>query len=73
MKKAEDRVHILEGFKIALDNIDEVINIIRNSETDVIAKETLMSKFALDEIQTEAILEMRLRKLTGLEKGYEIF
>ena len=68
LKKAEDRVHILEGFKIALDNIDEVINIIRNSETDVIAKETLISKFALDDIQAEAILEMRLRRLTGLER-----
>ena len=68
LKKAEDRVHILEGFKIALDHIDEVINIIRNSETDVIAKETLISRFALDDIQAEAILEMRLRRLTGLER-----
>ncbi len=68
LKKAMDRVHILEGFKIALDNIDEVINIIRNSETDVIAKETLISKFNLDDIQAEAILEMRLRRLTGLER-----
>ena len=68
LKKAEDRVHILEGFKIALDHIDEVIKIIRNSETDVIAKETLIARFALDEIQAEAILEMRLRRLTGLER-----
>ncbi len=68
LNKAEDRVHILEGFKIALDNIDEVINIIRNSETDIIAKETLISRFSLDDIQAEAILEMRLRRLTGLER-----
>ena len=68
LKKAEDRVHILEGFKIALDHIDEVIKIIRNSETDVIAKETLIARFSLDEIQAEAILEMRLRRLTGLER-----
>ena len=68
LKKAQDRVHILEGFKIALDHIDEVINIIRSSETDVIAKNTLMERFGLDEIQAEAILEMRLRRLTGLER-----
>ena len=66
--KAEERVHILEGLKIALDNIDEVIAIIRGSKTDEEAKNGLMSKFGLSEIQTNAILEMRLRRLTGLER-----
>ena len=68
LNKAEARVHILEGLKIALDNIDEVIKIIKSSKTDEIAKEQLTSKFNLDEIQCEAILEMKLRRLTGLEK-----
>ncbi len=68
LNKCEARVHILEGLKIALDNIDEVIRIIKSSKTDDIAKEQLMSKFALDVIQCEAILEMKLRRLTGLEK-----
>ncbi len=68
LNKAEKRVHILEGLKIALDNIDEVIKIIKASKTDAIAKEQLNLKFNLDEIQTEAILEMKLRRLTGLEK-----
>ena len=68
LNKCEARVHILEGLKIALDNIDEVIKIIKSSKTDDIAKEQLMSKFALDVIQCEAILEMKLRRLTGLEK-----
>ena len=68
LDKAEKRVHILEGFKIALDNLDEVIKIIRNSETDVLAKETLMSRFQLTDIQADAILEMKLRRLTGLER-----
>ncbi len=66
--KAEARVHILEGLKIALDHIDEVIKTIRESETDAIAKERLMSKFGLDDVQADAILEMRLRRLTGLER-----
>ena len=66
--KAEERVHILEGLKIALDHIDEVIAIIRGSKTDEDAKNGLMSKFGLTEIQTNAILEMRLRRLTGLER-----
>ena len=66
--KAEERVHILEGLKIALDNIDEVIKIIRGSKTDEEAKNGLMSKFGLSEVQTNAILEMRLRRLTGLER-----
>ncbi len=68
LNKCEARVHILEGLKIALDNIDEIIKIIKSSKTDDIAKEQLMSKFALDVIQCEAILEMKLRRLTGLEK-----
>ncbi len=68
LKKAEARAHILEGYKIALDNLDEVINIIRNSETDVIAKERLMANFSLSEAQSDAILELRLRRLTGLER-----
>ena len=68
LDKAEARVHILEGLKIALDNLDEVIKLIRAAETDVIAKEQLISRFGLDEIQADAILEMRLRRLTGLER-----
>ncbi len=68
LKKAQDRVHILEGLKIALDHIDEVIKVIRGSRTDDDARDGLMSKFGLDEIQANAILEMRLRRLTGLEK-----
>ncbi len=68
LAKDEKRVHILEGYKIALDNIDEVVKIIRNAETDVEAKEKLMSRFGLTEIQTDAILELRLRRLTGLER-----
>jgi len=69
LDKAEKRVHILEGYKIALDNLDEVIKLIREAESDVIAKEQLMSRFALDEIQADAILEMKLRRLTGLERN----
>lgn len=69
LDKAEKRVHILEGYKIALDNIDEVIKIIRNSESDVIAKQELMSRFGLSDIQSDAILEMKLRRLTGLERS----
>lgn len=68
LAKAEVRAHILEGFVIALDDIDKVINIIRSSETDVEAKERLMEAFKLSEKQSEAILEMRLRRLTGLER-----
>ena len=68
LAKDEKRVHILEGYKIALDNIDEVVKIIRNAETDVEAKEKLMDRFGLTEIQTDAILELRLRRLTGLER-----
>jgi len=68
LNKAEARAHILEGLKIALDNIDEVISIIRNSSTGEIAKNTLMERFNLSEKQSQAILEMRLRRLTGLER-----
>lgn len=68
LAKAEARAHILEGFVIALDDIDKVINIIRSSETDVEAKERLMEAFKLSKKQSEAILEMRLRRLTGLER-----
>ena len=65
-KKAEARAHILEGYRIALDNIDEIIKIIRNSYND--AKERLMERFGLSEIQAQAILDMQLRRLQGLEK-----
>ncbi len=67
LEKARARAHILEGLKIAVDNIDEVIKIIRASADDVEARENLMSRFKLSEIQAKAILEMRLRRLTGLE------
>ncbi len=69
LDKAEKRVHILEGYKIALDNIDEVIKIIKNAESDVIAKQQLMNRFNLTDIQSDAILEMKLRRLTGLERS----
>ena len=68
LDKAEKRVHILEGLKIALDHIDEVIKLIRGSKSDEEAKAGLMSKFDLSEIQSDAILEMKLRRLTGLER-----
>jgi len=68
LDKAKKRAHILEGLKIALANIDAVIKIIKEAETDIIAKEQLSARFGLDDVQTEAILEMRLRRLTGLEK-----
>ena len=68
LDKAIRRAHILEGLKIALDNIDSVIKIIKESKTDEIAKQQLTEKYGLDDVQTEAILEMKLRKLTGLEK-----
>ena len=68
LRKKEERVHILEGYKIALDNIDEVIKIIKEAETDVIAREKLIKIFGFDEIQANAILELKLRRLTGLER-----
>ena len=69
LAKAENRVHILEGYKIALDNIDEVIKIIKESETDQIARDSLMSRFKLSQVQTDNILELKLRRLTGLERS----
>ena len=68
LNKAEKRVHILEGYKIALDNIDDFIKIIRDAETDVEAKTKLIEKYSLTETQAEAILELKLRRLTGLER-----
>ena len=68
LRKAEARAHILEGLKIALDHIDEIISIIRSSQTTSVAKERLMSKFNLTDIQAQAILDMRLARLTGLER-----
>ena len=68
LDKAEKRVHILEGYKIALDNIDDFIQIIRDAKTDVEAKTKLISKYNLTEVQAEAILELKLRRLTGLER-----
>lgn len=68
LKKAEDRAHILEGLKIALDNIDEVIETIKHSKDNADAIVQLTSRFGLDEIQAKAILDMQLRRLTGLER-----
>ena len=68
LAKAEERAHILEGYIIALDNIDEVIHIIRSSETDAEAAKRLTERFGLSKRQTDAILEMKLRRLTGLER-----
>jgi DNA gyrase subunit A len=68
LQKAEDRAHILEGFRIALDNIDAVVKIIRNADDREDAKKKLMDKFKLSELQCNAILEMRLYQLTGLER-----
>ncbi|NLY77133.1 MAG: DNA gyrase subunit A [Tissierellia bacterium] len=68
LNKAEERAHIVEGLKIALDHIDEVINIIRSSKEEATAKKRLMDSFGLSEKQAQAILDMRLRRLTGLER-----
>jgi DNA gyrase subunit A len=68
LRKAQERAHILKGLLIALDHLDEVIALIRGSQTPEIAREGLMSKFQLDEIQSRAILDMRLQRLTGLER-----
>lgn len=68
LDKAANRAHILEGLKIALDHIDEIIKIIKTSKSDELAKETMMNKFQLSLVQAEAILEMKLRRLTGLER-----
>jgi DNA gyrase subunit A len=68
LRKAKDRAHILEGLKIALDHIDEIIATIRASKTSEEAQENLIKKFKLSEIQAKAILAMQLRALTGLER-----
>ena len=68
LNKAEERAHILQGLLIALDNIDEVIKIIRGSRTTALAKEALMERFGLTDVQAQAIVDMRLRALTGLER-----
>lgn len=68
LKKAEERAHILEGLKKALDHIDEIISIIRSSRTVNEAKERLISRFQFTEVQAQAILDMRLQRLTGLER-----
>ncbi len=68
LKQAEARAHILDGLLIALDNLDEIISLIRNSSTPEVAKNELMSRFELSEDQSKAILEMRLQKLTGMER-----
>ena len=69
LNKAEERAHILKGLLIALDNIDEVIQIIRGSQSTAIAKERLIQRFELDDVQAQAIVDMRLRALTGLERN----
>jgi len=69
LRRAEARAHILEGLRIALDHLDEVISLIRNSKTAEIAREGLMERFSLTEKQAQAILDMRLQRLTGLERG----
>ena len=68
LDKDEKRVHILEGYKIAQDNIDEVVQMIRNAKTDAEAKESLINRFKLSDVQADAILELKLRRLTGLER-----
>ncbi len=68
LAKAEARAHILEGYKIALDHIDDIIKIIKESQSDSIAKERLIEKYGFSEIQADAILELKLRRLTGLER-----
>lgn len=68
LNKAEERAHILQGLLIALDNIDEVISIIRSSKSALVAKERLIERFGLDDVQSQAIVDMRLRALTGLER-----
>ena len=68
LKKAREKEHILEGLKIALDNLDAVVKLIRDAEDPVFAREDLVSTFALSEVQAKAILEMRLQRLTGLER-----
>ena len=69
LRKARERAHILEGYRIALDNLDEVITLIRNSPSVAAAREGLMSRFGLSEVQAQAILELRLQRLTGMERA----
>ena len=69
LKKAQDRAHILEGLKVAIDNIDRVIEILRSSKSIAEGKERLMNEFSLDDVQAQAIIQMRLGQLTGLERG----
>ena len=69
LNKSENRVHILNGYKIALDNIDEVIKIIKGAQTDQVARESLMKRFGFTQIQADSILELKLRRLTGLERS----
>ena len=68
LKKAKERRHLLEGFRIAVDNIDEIVRIIRSSRDDAEAKAKMLERFGLDDVQSSAILEMRLRQLTGLQR-----
>lgn len=68
LKKAQNRAHIVAGLRIALDHIDEIINIIRNSQTSEVAKNELMNNYGLSDRQAQAILDMRLVRLTGLER-----
>ena len=68
LRKAKERAHLLEGFRIAIDNIDEIVRIIRSSQTDEEAKARMLEKFGLDDVQSSAILEMRLKQLTGLSR-----
>ena len=68
LRKAEERLHILEGLRIALDNLDAVITLIRNAHDPKAAKEGLMASFGLSDLQAQAILDMRLQRLTGLER-----
>src|SRR5690606_454846 len=68
LKKAEERAHILEGYLIALDHLDEVINLIRHSPNPEEAKMGLMEKFGMTEVQAKAVLELRLQRLTGMER-----
>ncbi len=68
LRKAEERAHLLEGYRIALDNIDEVIEIVRGSQTTDEAKERLSERFELSDVQAQAIVDMRLRTLVGLER-----
>ena len=68
LRKAEERAHILEGYRIALDNIDEIVELIKTSESPDAARSGLMERFGLSEMQAQAILDMRLARLTGLER-----